>query len=220
MNPNDLATRYHLLNSSFKKTMIYHIGIDAGFFTEYTYMLHAMLYCLQHKIQFKLYSDDANFGWEKGWEDCFAPFCEQVHEPFHHTYNTHRLPSWQALMKDKKLPKTKLLKWKLKVTCKNIIGKALAFFTYGKPVRLNFQVTFNPNQHFHIPELGIDGDYLHTFQKLTEITWKLNDTTAQECLQFCRQPATSTSIRRMPNTRRRQDHRNQPASTGTLHTAY
>ena len=60
MNPNDLATRYHLLNSSFKKTMIYHIGIDAGFFTEYTYMLHAMLYCLQHKIQFKLYSDDAN----------------------------------------------------------------------------------------------------------------------------------------------------------------
>lgn len=65
MNPNDLATRYRLLNSSFKKTMIYHIGIDAGFFTEYTYMLHAILYCLQHKIQFKLYSDDANFGWEK-----------------------------------------------------------------------------------------------------------------------------------------------------------
>ena len=28
-----------------------------------------------------------------------------------------------------------------------IIGKALAFFTYGKPVRLNFQVTFNPNQN-------------------------------------------------------------------------
>ena len=38
MNPNDLATRYHLLNSSFKKTMIYHIGIDAGFFTEYTFI--------------------------------------------------------------------------------------------------------------------------------------------------------------------------------------
>ena len=86
-------------------------------------------------------------------------------------------------MKDKKLPKTKLLKWKLKVTCKNIIGKTIAFFTYGKPVLLNFQLTFNPNQHFHIPELGIDGDYLHTFQKLTEITWKLNDTTAQECRQ-------------------------------------
>ena len=73
MNPNDLATKYHLLNRSFKKTMIYHIGIDAGFFTEYTYMLHAMLYCLQHKIQFKLYSDDANFGWEKGWKIVSPP---------------------------------------------------------------------------------------------------------------------------------------------------
>ena len=60
MNPNDLATRYHLLNSSFKKTMIYHIGIDAGFFTEYTYMLHAMLYCLQHKICLLYTSDDAD----------------------------------------------------------------------------------------------------------------------------------------------------------------
>ena len=37
---------------------------------------------------------------------------------------------------------------------------------------------------------------------------------------ICRQPATSASIRRMPNTRRRQDHRNQPASTGTLHTPH
>ena len=27
MNPNDLATKYHLLNRSFKKTMIYHIGL-------------------------------------------------------------------------------------------------------------------------------------------------------------------------------------------------
>mgnify|MGYP000360364488 CR=1 FL=1 len=184
MNTNDLATQYRLLNSSFKKTMIYHVGIDAGFFTEYTYMIHAMLYCLQHKIQFKLYSDDANFGWEKGWEDCFVPFCEQVHESFHHTYNTHRLPSWKALMKDKKLPRTKLLKWKLKVTLKNLIGKILAFLVYSKPVLLNFQLKFNPAQHFHIPELGIDGDYLHTFQKLTEITWKLNDTTAQECRQL------------------------------------
>lgn len=74
MSANNLTTTYRLLNSSFRKTMIFHLGIDAGFFTEYTYMLHAMLYCLQHKIQFKLYSDDANFGWEKGWTDCFVPF--------------------------------------------------------------------------------------------------------------------------------------------------
>lgn len=32
-------------------------------------MILVMLYCLQHKIQFKLYSRDANFGYEKGWTD-------------------------------------------------------------------------------------------------------------------------------------------------------
>lgn len=181
MSANNLTTTYRLLNSSFRKTMIFHLGIDAGFFTEYTYMLHAMLYCLQHKIQFKLYSDDANFGWEKGWTDCFVPFCEEVHEAFHHTYNTHRLPSWKALMKDKKLPKTKLMKWKLKATCKNITGETLAFLTYKKPVLLNCHLKFDPNQHFHIPELGIDGDYLHAFRKMTEITWKLNEVTGREC---------------------------------------
>ena len=37
---------------------------------------------------------------------------------------------------------------------------------------------------------------------------------------ICRHPATSASIRRMPNTRRRQDNRNQPAATGTLHTPH
>ena len=192
MSANNLTTTYRLLNSSFRKTMIFHLGIDAGFFTEYTYMLHAMLYCLQHKIQFKLYSDDANFGWEKGWTDCFVPFCEEVHEAFHHTYNTHRLPSWKALMKDKKLPKTKLMKWKLKATCKNITGETLAFLTYKKPVLLNCHLKFDPNQHFHIPELPTPG----------------------------RQPATPARIRRLPDTRRRQDHRNQPASGRVLHTPH
>ena len=73
MSANNLTTTYRLLNSSFRKTMIFHLGIDAGFFTEYTYMLHAMLYCLQHKIQFKLYSDDANFGWEKVGQTVSSP---------------------------------------------------------------------------------------------------------------------------------------------------
>ena len=60
--------------------MIFHLGIDAGFFTEYTYMLHAMLYCLQHKIQFKLYSDDANFGWEKHLQHPPPAFVESIDE--------------------------------------------------------------------------------------------------------------------------------------------
>ena len=67
-----------IANYSFKKVAICHIGIDAGFFCEYSYMLEIMLYCLEHQIQFKLYSKDANFGYEKGWRDYFEPFCVEV----------------------------------------------------------------------------------------------------------------------------------------------
>ena len=73
------------------------------------------------------------------------------------------------------------MKWKLKATCKNITGETLAFLTYKKPVLLNCHLKFDPNQHFHIPELDIDGDYLHAFRKMTEITWKLNEVTGREC---------------------------------------
>ncbi len=113
------------------------------------------------------------------WDN--TPMKMAVLVTLYHTYNTHRLPSWKALMKDKKLPKTKLMKWKLKATCKNITGETLAFLTYKKPVLLNCHLKFDPNQHFHIPELGIDGDYLHAFRKMTEITWKLNEVTGREC---------------------------------------
>ncbi len=37
---------------------------------------------------------------------------------------------------------------------------------------------------------------------------------------ICRHPATSASIRRMPDTRRRQDNRNQPAAGRVLHTPH
>ena len=74
----EIREAYQQLNSSFKRTLVYHIGIDAGFFTEYTYMIHAMLYCLTHQIQFKLYSSDANFKYDKGWTDYFQPFCNWI----------------------------------------------------------------------------------------------------------------------------------------------
>jgi hypothetical protein len=33
---SDYATRYQQLNRSFRPVMVYHLGIDAGFFAEYT----------------------------------------------------------------------------------------------------------------------------------------------------------------------------------------
>ncbi|MBQ8223762.1 MAG: hypothetical protein IJZ86_00145 [Bacteroides sp.] len=181
MTSHELIQRYKSLNESFKPILIYHLGIDAGFFAEYTYMLHAMLYCLQQKIQFRLYSADANFRCNRGWSDYFLPFCPEVCDEFHHTYNMHRLPSWGKLLQDRN---GKLLRWKLKCTYLNWVGDYLAWRRYGKRVRLNHHVRFDINAHFSIPELEIDGDYLHAFRKMADITWQLNPDTRQagDCL--------------------------------------
>ena len=39
MQINDIVEKYMIANYSFKKVAICHIGIDAGFFCEYSYML-------------------------------------------------------------------------------------------------------------------------------------------------------------------------------------
>ncbi|NDV63724.1 hypothetical protein [Bacteroides sp. 224] len=178
----DITESYKVLNQSFRKVLIYHVGIDAGFFAEYSYMVSAILYCLQHKIQFKLYSADANFGYDKGWNDYFIPFCEEVNEAFHHTYNTHAIPSWKEIIRRSfKQKNCALLKWKFKHVYRTFIGTILAIVTYKEKVRLNHHIKFNPNQHFYISELGIDGDYMHAFSKITEIVWRFNQNTAIKC---------------------------------------
>lgn len=71
----------------FKRTLIYHLGAEAGFFSEFNNMVLAILYCYKHNINFKIYSQDAHFGYNKGWTDFFEPFCEEVSEKFHMSYN-------------------------------------------------------------------------------------------------------------------------------------
>lgn len=177
---NTLVEKYKQLNDSFNKELIFHVGIDAGFFAEYSYMLHAMLYCLEHRIRFKLYSLDANFGYSKGWTDYFEPFCEEVYEPFHHNYNRHPLTTpWKSIWNGG--VNFSLIKWKIKTNLLNSVGLLFALFFYKKYVRLNNELTYIPKEHYRIPELGIDGDYLHAFQKMIEITWRFNKETALQC---------------------------------------
>lgn len=80
---------YQQINDSFKRTLVFHLGVEAGFFSEFNNMVLAMLYCLHHGIRFVLYSDDANFGLGRGWEDVFMPFCEETRRPEHREFN-HR----------------------------------------------------------------------------------------------------------------------------------
>ena len=161
------------LNNSFPRRLIYHAGIDCGFTVELNYMLNAMLHCLANGYRFQLYSEDANFGTSTGWTEYFAPFCEEVHEPFHHMYNLHRPPSWQRIVKN--TIRTKSLSfvfWKLKFLLKSLIGHWLAFRAYGEYVRLSQDVAHEPDKHYHIPALGLNGSYYEAYAMLARMIWQ------------------------------------------------
>ncbi len=74
-----------------RKKLIFHIGCNAGFFSEYLGMIFAIAYCKINDISFSLYSKDANFGISKGWIDYFKPFCDETDDDFHSWMN-RRIP--------------------------------------------------------------------------------------------------------------------------------
>ena len=62
-NESEFIKKYNEVNFSYKDKCIFYIGHSSGFFAEFNYMVLAIIYCLVHNIQFKLYSsmNDINF---------------------------------------------------------------------------------------------------------------------------------------------------------------
>lgn len=182
METDELVKRYCRMNESFTRKLVFHTGIDAGFFAEYTYLINAMLYCLQNGRQLRLYSADANYGYAKGWQDYFLPFCTEVKESFHHKYNRHAIPAWkEQLRRNIHCSKGTLLRWRLKLALFHQIGALKARLAYKERTQLNQHVRIDTTARFHIPELEIDGDYLQAFRQLSRIVWRLNPETEHEC---------------------------------------
>ena len=185
MTDDELLVRYRDLNESFSTPLIFHLGIDAGFFTEFSGMIHAMLFCLENKFQFRLYSVDANFGYNKGWIDYFDTFCPQCEDDFNHKYNVHRIPKWSTMLQNTMVSKNLGdLKWKVKNEVKAFFGKRIASKIYGKGTKLTHDVRFKPQEQYDIPELGIKGDYIAAYTTMARIAWHLNAETKKECLQL------------------------------------
>ena len=57
----DLLSTYQKINSSFKKKLVYKFDYNENFYSEFNNMVLTMLYCLEHEIQFSLYSQDGIF---------------------------------------------------------------------------------------------------------------------------------------------------------------
>ncbi len=161
MEITELRKEYYALNKSYKKKLIFHLGADAGFFSEYNNMILAILYCLTNKIQFVLYSEDANFGYKKGWTDYFLPFCDEVNDNFHKKYNFRDYDFLQKRLNRKDKFKIKLYKTLNRVN----------FLT--QDLWLQIRDRSHENEIYNIPELGIiNSSLIAACRSLIDITWK------------------------------------------------
>lgn len=79
--------KYKSLNSSFRFELVFNLGATSGFYSEFNNMVMAMAHCLNIRTKFVLNSGNANFGFDKGWEDFFVPFCEERNGSFYKKYN-------------------------------------------------------------------------------------------------------------------------------------
>ena len=150
------------------KTIIFHLGSEAGFFSEFNNMVLAILYCHQNNINFKLYSKDANFAYEKGWTDYFEPFCEEVTESFHSAYN-NRMPLF--------IPNS--LKYKIK---KNIYKILYHFDFYTYELWKNFHNHELEKERFVIDNK--DMDCLDASQYIINKIWRYNEHTHKTINDF------------------------------------
>lgn len=161
MENTELRKKYYALNKSFRKKLIFHLGSDAGFFSEYNNMILAILYCLTNKIQFILYSEDANFGYKKGWSDYFLPFCDEITNSFHKKYNFRDFDFLRQRLTRKD---------KLKIRVYKILN-GVDFLT--QDLWLHIRDRNHENEIYNIPELGIINSSLRdTCKSLIIMTWK------------------------------------------------
>jgi hypothetical protein len=172
----DIAKEYTKIYNSYKKTVVFKIGDEAGFFSEYNNMILAMLYCLENKYRFVLTSKNANFASEKGWQDYFSPFCEEKNTDFHLALN-HRpynqkyiYPAYRRILKKMHLVKSVGIDFPL----------GYKMLKYFRLVPMITQEIFDdvrklkPQKLYEYPTLNIKGNLKSACQKICEITWRFN----------------------------------------------
>ncbi len=157
-----LIQTYRRLNESFGKKLVFHLGVNAGFFSEFNNMILAMLYCLDQGIQFNMYSRDANFRTEIGWEDFFLPFCPESVDDFHHYNNYRWLKPYHVTRKI--------------VAARGKRARGIGFLTHD--VWRKFKNNRFSQKEFVIPEMGVNGDILHATRILHALVWRYNEATA------------------------------------------
>ncbi|WP_143544494.1 O-fucosyltransferase family protein [Salinimicrobium sediminis] len=161
-NTNEVLVRYQQLNNSFEKKLTFHLGANAGFFSEFNNMVFAILYCLKNKIKFSLYSKGGNLAHIKGWQDYFLPFCEETKFFLHKRYNRRAYQMENAKI------------WP-PVLLRSLTGND--YLT--QDIWDSFRTREFESTSFTIPELGIFNSTLPNAAKtIVEMLWRYNEPAA------------------------------------------
>jgi|SRR6476661_1953881 len=178
MTDQDRLAAYTALNNSFRQRLVFHMGVDSGFFSEYNNMVLAMLYCLQHRIRFVLYSDYAHFALRDGWNDFFEPFPATTTHRLHKDYNLR--PYIIAQSTEPRLQK--LVKYRgIVAAYKALTG--VRYFT--QDLWAFHRAPAFAQQRFRLPELGLpDASLLEAAQALIRMLWRYNAASAAIVQEF------------------------------------
>jgi hypothetical protein len=165
MQSNEWVRSYNQLNNSFKKILVFRVGIQAGLYSEINHMFLAVLFCLKNDIKFVLSSRDNNFSYDKGWNDYFLPFCEESNSKIHLKYNAR---SYQIKPTIRNIIKTKIVR--------TILGVDYLTQDIWNFIRdAKFQ-----NETFDIPELEISGNLVSALQIVVNHVWRFKPEIQQE----------------------------------------
>lgn len=164
--------QYREINTSFSRKVVYKIGLSSGFFSEYNNMILAMAYCLTHKIQFVLSSNDANFDPENGWQGFFEPFCEDIVSEKELHYKT---VNWKYAIK-------LFFKKKNFEAFRNFLPYVSIYkhILHTQDVFGRSRDTSLLKRTFHIKQLGANYSFQELCSILVNMTWKYNPIVKKE----------------------------------------
>jgi hypothetical protein len=161
---NSLLIKYLYVNRKSRKTLVYGIGLEAGFYSELNNMILAILYCLNNNIKFVLHSGVANFKIKNGWSDFFEPFCDEKNNWYTNRFD-HRFPSDIVFYKRIIL---KLINQLYRID----------YFTYELFNEIHSRE--NESLSYLIPELKIDGGIQQACEKIIAMIYHFNKNTRHD----------------------------------------
>ncbi|WP_022823985.1 hypothetical protein [Hymenobacter norwichensis] len=178
MTTDEWLNRYYALNQSFSKRLIFRLGVDSGFFSEYNNMLLALLYCLKHGIRFELYSDHTHFALRDGWNDFFVPFGAANTQRINKDYNLRPY----IIEQSKEAPLQKLVKY-CYITAAYKLLFGVDYLT--QDLWAHHRNPSFAHTTFTIPELGFEQTpLLEATQWFIKALWNYNQPSGQAIAQL------------------------------------